>query len=150
MVNIGQAVVNQGVRDIGIAEVPKGSNAGGVINDFLALVGLPPRNPWCCAFRCWLVHHVFVMLGQTPPDIKTGSTGALVQWAQLNRKIPDSPQPGDAVCVKGNTETGYEHTATLFKIYPLGLLRTIDGNWGDKVSWAWHHVSQVTFVREWL
>ena len=152
--NWGELIFEQAMKDLGIHEQPMGSNAGPEVDDFLAFVRLPPGNPWCAAYRCWLVHHVLGVNHYVPdphvPLIYTGSTGELVMWAKGHGKIVQVPQKGDAVCVKGNTRTGYEHTATFGKLYPFGMIHTIDGNWGDRIAYAWHHVSECTFVREWL
>lgn len=42
---------------IGVVEVPKGSNRGARVEAYQRTVGIPPGSPWCAAFTRWVLDH---------------------------------------------------------------------------------------------
>ena len=53
------------------------SNSGVYVDQYLKFVGLPPGNPWCCAFAVFRVHKAAGELGLSSRLPKTGSSSAL-------------------------------------------------------------------------
>lgn len=49
------AVLSIAQGEIGVEEMPHGSNRGERVEQYLAAASLPPGNPWCAAFICWCV-----------------------------------------------------------------------------------------------
>lgn len=131
---------------VGVHESPNGSNrgpiqvsnpSGGVDffedHDFVAGVGYP----WCACFwlTCW------AEAGHTFP-YRSPSAFALGDWAKrhgMAKRINDLI-PGDA-CVWNE---GSGHMSMFEKFDPsTGLVHTIDGNWGNRVTRATHRVGNL-------
>ena len=68
---------------IGQQEVPKGSNAGPMVDKYLQSVGLRPGFAWCQAFVYWCFEQAAAQLGKANPVVKTG--GVYNCW----NKTPD-------------------------------------------------------------
>lgn len=72
------------ISQIGVREVPEGSNRGPVVNQYLDSVGIPPNQGtadqryWCAAFVYWCSLKAAQGLGRMTPLPKTA--GALDHW----------------------------------------------------------------------
>lgn len=71
---------------VGIREVPLGSNTGPMVDLFLASVNLPPRNYWCMAFVYWCFSQAAAQLDVLNRVPKTG--GVLDAWAR-SQHLPE-------------------------------------------------------------
>ncbi len=68
---------------VGIREVPRDSNRGPEVEQYLASVGLGPGNSWCAAFVYWCAREAAGRLGREPtPLVRTAWTPSLWSWAR--------------------------------------------------------------------
>ena len=71
-------VIDIACKQIGIMEVPPGSNRGPTVSAYLRSVALVPGNPWCAAFVYWCFEHASVSLNRLNPLEKTGA--CMLHW----------------------------------------------------------------------
>ncbi|ASZ11091.1 CHAP domain-containing protein [Chitinophaga pendula] len=121
------------VKQIGVAEVPRGSNSGPEVNIYLKSVGLSPGYAWCMAFVYYCVDTAAKSLSIANPLVKTG--GVLRQWNE-NRKLKTLPatiaglqqvQAGDIFIMDfggGNGHTGFVESVDVAS----RCINTIEGN----------------------
>lgn len=118
--------------EVGVAEVPKGSNAGPRVLEYLASVGLK-ANPWCMAFVYWCVNQACKKLEQKNPLVKTGHV--LTQWNKTTlRKLSNrnkNVEPGDIFIMQFSGGRG--HTGFVLEV-KKGFVVTIEGNTNDDGS----------------
>ncbi|WP_143304667.1 CHAP domain-containing protein [Chitinophaga vietnamensis] len=117
---------------IGVMEVPPGSNSGPMVNQFLASTGTPPGNNWCAAFVYWCFDQAAQSLGVPNPLVKTA--GCLDHW---NRTTGTKILTADAVnnpslIVPGSIfirsyGNGFGHTGIVSAVNG-GFMETIEGN----------------------
>lgn len=93
--------------------------------------GAPLGSPYCAASVCYLLHLAGVQHGP-----RTASTGALEEWASDNNAIRPTAQVGDFILVKGDSATGYVHTALVISGTDQ-VYQTIEFNEGNSVKY-WH------------
>jgi cell wall-associated NlpC family hydrolase len=117
---------------VGIMEVPAGSNSGREVNEYLQSVNCGPGNFWCAAFIYWCFQKATVNLGRQNPLVKTA--GCLDHWRRtqgakvLSRQAVDNPSsisPG-AVFIIDHGQ-GFGHTGLVAKVEG-GMIHTIEGN----------------------
>lgn len=108
---------------VGVKEVPLGSNAGPQVSAYLASVGLPPGNSWCMAFQYWCFNEASNRLGVKNPMKKSG--GVLNEWESEVAFHQDTPQPGDIFIM--DLGKGLGHTGIIESI-DGSILHTIEGN----------------------
>lgn len=114
---------------IGVQELPKGSNAGKVVESYLNSVGITKGYSWCMAFVYWCVNQAAKEKPEMNPLIKTG--GVLKQWNSRPALRVSEPQPGDIFIMdygKGLGHTGIVEKVSGNKLY------TIEGNTNDDGS----------------
>lgn len=118
---------------IGVREMPMGSNRGGsekyqeIYGSFY--VGLA----WCGCFVGWVWSRVST-------DWKALAHPATATMCDIARDqgLECEPTPGAAFVDCGT------HTGLLHSDLGNGMWRTIDGNWGDQVAWATRDISGMT------
>ena len=118
-----------------VREVPKNSNRGPQVDEYLQRVGVSPGNAWCCAFVYWCVDEAAQATARANPLIKTA--GCLDHWnrapAQGARRILRQQAVGNPESVKSGMifimdhGKGLGHTG-LVETVAGGLLTTIEGN----------------------
>lgn len=123
---------------VGIKEVPPGSNRGPRVDEYVTSVGLNPagKYPWCVAFVYWCFDKASKDLGLPKnPMIKTA--GVIDHWnkagaqgipritASKARNNPALVKPGHIFCV--NLGSGFGHTGLVEQVVG-GKLITIEGN----------------------
>jgi hypothetical protein len=122
-------------KEIGIMEVPLGSNSGPDVSKYQDLVGIPHGLPWCMAFVYWNFNEASKKLQRKNPLVKTG--GVLAHWNQATcKKIlaadaaadPSLVKPGQIFIISTGAGTG--HTGLVEKVEG-GMLTTIEGNTND-------------------
>lgn len=117
-------------KEIGVMEVPLGSNNGPKVRQYLSAVGLPPGYAWCMAFVYWCFNKV-----PDNPVIKTGgvlhffnnATGKRLHKIDA-KKTPLTPAmilPGDIFIMAYAGGTG--HTGFVEKVTGDSIM-TIEGN----------------------
>jgi hypothetical protein len=121
--------------DRGVLEVPKNSNRGPEVSEYLKRAGVPPGLSWCCAFVYWCFDEVALAGGRSNPMVKTA--GCLDHWRRATDKgaklitkkealeNPGLVQPGMIFIIDHGRGLG--HTGLVEKVEG-GLLSTIEGN----------------------
>jgi hypothetical protein len=125
---------------IGVQEVPKGSNAGYDIEKYLKSVGLGKGNSWCMAFVFWCVNEASIKSGVKNPLLKTG--GVLKQWTSRPLLHVTSPLPGDIFIMDFGQGKG--HTGFVESVLSGGRITTIEGNTNDDGSREGYEVCRRT------
>ena len=69
---------------LGVMEVPPGSNRGPEVEKYLESVGCAPGDPWCASFVYWCFNDDAVTEGLKNPLTKTGS--CMIHWDKTNGK----------------------------------------------------------------
>lgn len=130
-------------KHVGEHEQPMGSNRGAFVQLCQAATWLAGSGwPWCVAtwVKAWTV------AGYKLP-YKGAGAYVMLDWYRKNAPawvVPLSKaKPGAAVILN----IGSGHLATLAEKYVSGgSIKTIDGNWGDKVEATTHQVSEIRGV----
>lgn len=109
---------------IGLEEIPRGSNWGVNVKKFLASVGIDFPASWCMGFVYWCVNEACKAKGIKNPIIPTG--GVLNQWSNVNPKFKvKTPQPGDIFIM--DFGSGHGHTGFVEAVAG-DRINTIEGN----------------------
>jgi hypothetical protein len=108
---------------IGIQEIPKGSNAGPDVEKYLKSVGLSKGYAWCMAFVYWNVQQAATKLVVNNPLKKTA--GVIDQWNYKATKKVAIPLPGTIFIM--DFSHGVGHTGFVEKVEG-NLIHTIEGN----------------------
>ena len=133
--NLLREVLNLAETQIGVMEIPPGSNKGPQVNQYLASVDLPPGNFWCAAFIYWCFDKVCPKLGRNNPVYKTGHV--MTHWNKTaGKKIiaidavnkPSLIKPGAIFILNTGGSSG--HTGLIEKVEG-GFIHTIEGNSND-------------------
>ena len=112
---------------IGVEEVPRGSNWGPMVKVFLRAAGLAGPAPWCAAFVTWCLVIAGVQRSKLP--LASASTAAWIKWAWVNHRFYTSPKRGDLFVWN---DQGKGHIGFVADVYPkTGKVRTIEGNTND-------------------
>lgn len=126
-----QKALSIAATQLGVEEVPRGSNWGDTVKAYLLSVGLNFPASWCMAFVYWCFNEAARELGVKNPLIKTG--GVLHSWNKSAKafKVVGEPQPGDIFIM--NYGGGLGHTGIVEKV-DTSVVHTIDGNTNDTGS----------------
>ncbi len=130
--------------EVGVREVPLGSNRGPRVDQYLRAVGIDPATgsyPWCAAFVYWCFQQAASSLQIANPVIRTASVadhwskaplaGILcVTTAECNSN-PALVTPGMIFVMMSSGETG--HTGLIEQVTGT-YLTTIEGNTNDNGS----------------
>jgi len=117
---IRQAIVRRAMCDIGIVEVPSGSNRSPRIDEYVAAVGSPYGSRWCAAaVAAW-----WRDCGAAVPPADGGSCNAWMAWAKRVRTWGAVPREGSAV-VYGRNGIAM-HIGVIVRVAPE--LLSVEGN----------------------
>lgn len=109
---------------MGMGEVPRGSNWGEPVQTYLNSVGIHSPAPWCMAFVYWCAEEASKQLGVENPLFKTGHV-----LTQLNKSKPlqvvGNPIRGDIFIMDFGGGKG--HTGFVSEITG-NVIQTIEGN----------------------
>lgn len=109
------AIVRRAMCDIGILEMPPGSNRSERIDEYVAAVGSPPGSRWCAAaLAAW-----WRECGAMTPAHDAGSCNAWLVWANQRKIVSRVPRPGSAV-VYGSGGLA-SHIGVIVRVTPLLL-----------------------------
>lgn len=118
-----------------VREVPRNSNRGPEVDEYLARVNVEPGNSWCCAFVYWCFDEAAISSECPNPMVKTA--GCLDHWNRAvsrgARRILVRQAVADPSCVRPGMifimdhGRGLGHTGLVEKVAG-GLLTTIEGN----------------------
>lgn len=109
---------------LGVQEIPKGSNSGPDVEKYLKSVGLGKGYAWCMAFVFWCVMEASTKLKVANPLLKTG--GVLKQWNARPLLRVETPQAGDIFIIDFGKGAG--HTGWVEAVLTGGRIQTIEGN----------------------
>jgi len=119
-------------KELGVKEVPPGSNRGPRVEEYLKSVHLDPGYAWCAAFVYWLFEQASASLNRVNPLPRTAS--CLDHWNKTRGEkitaqqvLADSTliEPGDIFIIR---KTGIKgHTGIVVGISD-GYIHTIEGN----------------------
>jgi hypothetical protein len=95
-----EALVRVAKGEIGVCEVPLGSNGGNRVEQYQAADNLPGgKYAWCCSFVVWCCKQAGINL---PSAARTASVWYFYDWARkAGRVVNREPQPGDALIFYG-------------------------------------------------
>lgn len=131
--NISEKALQVAQTQVGVSEVPKNSNDGPEVRQYLKSIGLNAGYAWCMAFVYWCTENAAKQLAIKNPLIKTG--GVLRQWNEttLKKLLPTSKEikPGDIFIMEFKKGTG--HTGFILSISG-NTAKTIEGNTNDDGS----------------
>ena len=119
-------------NEIGIKEIPPGSNRGPRVEEYLKSVHLDPGFAWCAAFVYWCYEKACMGLNLANPLPATGSclnhwnktTGMRITSGQVLQN-PALIKPGDIFIIRRNAWQG--HTGIVTGIEGA-YIKTIEGN----------------------
>lgn len=142
------------VADIGQKELT-GHNDGTFVDMLEAWYYGPTKGnieaPWCAIFRSYCSHNASLALGTTPLLPKTDSSTALYNHAKAAGLLLSVPIVGCIGLIRGSTADGKNHDHT-FRVetvdLSLGIVHTVDGNWGNQVCRTTHPIKNCDFVIE--
>lgn len=93
-----QAIVRRAMCDIGIVEMPPGSNRSQRIDEYVRAVGSPVGSRWCAAaLAAW-----WRECGATVPPTDGGSCNRWMTWSKQRGAWTAMPRPGSAVVYGSN------------------------------------------------
>ncbi|WP_268846746.1 CHAP domain-containing protein [Flavobacterium aestivum] len=121
---LAQSSLEVATRQIGVTEIPKGSNGGPEVEIYLKSVGLTKGYSWCMAFVFWCVLEASKKQSFPNPLKKTG--GVLDQWNSKPELRRNKPEPGFVFIM--DYGKGLGHTGFVEKVLPNGKIQTIEGN----------------------
>lgn len=110
---------------IGKEEIPRGSNWGPVVQDYLKTAGINFPASWCMAFVYWC----FVKTGKPLTIAKTA--GVLDQYRKSKKYVVTTPAPGDVFIM--DFGGGLGHTGMVESVEGASV-HTIEGNTNDTGS----------------
>lgn len=117
---LAQRVVRRALLDVGMLEMPPGSNRSPRIDMYVAAVGSPLGSRWCAAaVAAW-----WRDAGSQSPAHDAGSCDAWHAWALANALWRTAPEPGYAVLFGSGTKA--VHIGVVVRVSPLVL--SVEGN----------------------
>lgn len=133
--SVALAALEMARTQIGVREVPLGSNAGPQVKQYLASVDLPTGYAWCAAFVYWCNREACKKLGVPNIVPKTGGVlnmfnnakGACITKIDAKNGAinPDAVRPGDIFVMQ--FKGGVGHIGFVDKISGDTII-TIEGN----------------------
>lgn len=91
---------------LGVTEIPLGSNKGPNVKAYLASVGLNEGYSWCAAFVYWCFQQAAYTMKIPNPLYKTG--GVLKHWQFTKGIKVKMPRPGDIGILDHGNGMGHE------------------------------------------
>jgi len=117
---LAQAIVRRAMCDIGIVEMPPGSNRSRRIDEYVAAVGSPPGSRWCAAaVAAW-----WRDCGAQIPPANAGSCNSWVAWSRQLKSWSSIPVAGSAVVYGSNGIA--THIGVVVRVTPR--LLSVEGN----------------------
>lgn len=135
MPTLAEKIIDYAEAQVGVTEVPMGSNRGPKVEHYQSETTLGGTGwPWCAAFVCDCWKHGGV---DNAKSIASPSTYQMCQYAKTNNLVC-SPRAAAAIvwCSK--------HVEILHTSLGGGNWRCIGGNTGDAVRWTTRNVAGAT------
>jgi hypothetical protein len=115
-----QAIVRRALCDVGIVEMPPGSNRSPRIDGYVAAVGSPAGSRWCAAaVAAW-----WRECGAAVPSVDGGSCNGWMAWAKRRNAWSSQVRVGSAV-VYGSRGIAV-HIGVIVRVSPV--LLSVEGN----------------------
>ncbi|WP_306353703.1 CHAP domain-containing protein [Flavobacterium sp. '19STA2R22 D10 B1'] len=121
---LSQKTIEVAVNQIGVQEIPRGSNAGPEVEIYLKSVGLKKGYAWCMALCYWVVQEASKLTNTANPLKKTA--GVLDQWNSRPELRIKTPVPGCVFII--DFGKGLGHAGIVEHVLPDGRIATIEGN----------------------
>jgi len=105
---LAQAIIEVAKSQLGVREIPRGSNSGPQVDLYLKSVGLGKGYAWCMSFVYWCTKEACLKSGT--PNLLKKTGGVLAQWNAKPELRVSTPQPGDIFIMdhgKGTGHTGF-------------------------------------------
>lgn len=136
---LATTTLQKAISQLGVEELPRGSNAGASVEKYLKSVGLGKGYSWCMAFVYWCTKESATQLGLLNPLSKTaGVLDMFNKEVDLRVKVP---QTGDIFIMEFGHGNG--HTGIVEKVVGT-TLHTIEGNTNDEGSREGYEVCRRT------
>lgn len=113
---------------MGLTEIPKGSNWGKHVQKYLGSVGINFPASWCMAFVYWCYDQAAKEMGIPNPLVMTG--GVLKQWNEIDKKYKSSTPKRGGIFIL-DFGKGLGHAGIIEKV-DGGRIYTIEGNSNDE------------------
>lgn len=127
---LSKEIVRVATTQLGVQEIPKGSNSGPEVEIYLKSVGLGKGYAWCMAFVYWCVSEASKKTAH--PNLLNKTAGVLAQWNRSSKLRVSTPQPGDIFIM--DYGKGLGHTGIVTRVLPTNKIETIEGNTNSKGS----------------
>lgn len=115
-----RTIVQRAMSDIGIVEMPPGSNRSPRIDEYVAAVGSPVGSRWCAAaVAAW-----WRECGAQVPPLDAGSCNAWMAWSKRQKSWSGVPAAGSAVVYGSNGVA--VHIGVIVRVAPR--LLSVEGN----------------------
>lgn len=114
---LSEQVVKDAIANIGVEEIPRGSNWGKWVKKYLASVDIYYPAPWCAAFTYYRIKTAANKLKIETKFLKTGFVQSIYLWAKKNKYILDKPETGCLFLVWNDGLHRYAH---------IGIVRSYD------------------------
>jgi hypothetical protein len=118
-----------------VREIPRNSNRGPEVDQYLECADCPPGNSWCCAFVYWCMNEAAKELGRRNPMVKTA--GCLDHWQRATAKgatrfttaraLADLALVHPGLIFIMDHGGGFGHTGFVERVEG-GILTTLEGN----------------------
>lgn len=128
-ITISQRTMSIALSQLGLEEMPRGSNWGKNVQKYLNSVGINFPASWCMAYVYWCVNEASKEMNIANPLLKTG--GVLSQWNASKSLRVTNPQKGDIFIMDfggGKCHTGFVTSVA------NGVIQTCEGNSNDEGS----------------
>ena len=121
---LSESIIEIANSQVGVHEIPHGSNAGPEVEIYLKSVGLGKGNAWCMAFVYWVTNEASKKCGALNQLLKTA--GVMNQWNSRPKVRVTIPQAGDIFIM--DFGKGLGHTGIVTEVLANGTINTIEGN----------------------
>jgi hypothetical protein len=139
MTPLATTTLQKAISQLGVEEIPRGSNAGPAVEKYLKSVGLGKGYSWCMAFIYWCAKEASLDLKYLNPLYKTA--GVLDMYNKEVDLRVTVPQSGDIFIMEFGHGTG--HTGIVESVSGT-TLHTIEGNTNNVSSREGYQVCRRT------
>lgn len=137
-------------KEVGVTEVPMGSNWGPRVSQYIKTAGYTFPVEWCACFVTWCYDRA----GKKVTFPAKGLVENWDNWAAKHGEVVVRPFRGDLVTFDWNNDHWFDHIGIVEKVlairpFRVYFFRTIEGNSGDQVArrWHWSNAQGTRFLR---
>lgn len=128
---IVKAVLACASKEVGVEEVPLGSNRGPRVDFFIRTGGGTPPEYWCCDFVSTMWDLALAECGlEKNLILNSPSCDVFLAWGKKHGLMREDPEPGDVFMYVPNAreEWNATHTGLIESVKGSGVLVCIEGN----------------------